>query len=617
MIRISMAACLALLMSCNSSTSTKTNTAATPFNEPPAWAAEAIWYQVFVERFSNGDSSNDPTAASIAIPPIGVQAPAGWHISSWTGNWYQREDYATDTTQNFNATTQYRRYGGDLQGLLNKLDYLQDLGINALYINPVNDAPSLHKYDASSYHHVDVHFGPDPAGDRAIIASENPADPATWQWTAADKLFLKLIEEAHKRNIRVVLDYSWNHTGTLFWAWQDILKNGANSKYKDWYNISQYDDPATPENEMEYAGWLNIRSLPEIKKVNLTTERKIGHPYEGDINAGAKQHIFDVTKRWLAPNGDTTKGVDGYRLDVADHVGMVFWRDWRKVVRQTKSDAYLVGEIWWEEWPDRLMNPVPYTQGDIFDAVMFYQAYRPAKYFFSQSDFSIDAAQFRDSLTFQWNRLLPANQYAMMNVSSTHDAPRLLTCFYNPGKYKYRAMPHDDANYKSGKPDAETYKRVQLYLAHLFTSIGGPQIWNGEEMGMWGGDDPEPRKPLWWKGMNFAPETRTNFQPGPKLFDSVGFNQPHFDWYKKLIAIRKANPVLSKGSLTFTTAEGKLLAYKRADQSGEIWVLLNAGKEAGTIPVPAGRYVNLLNDKAVNGGNVQVGPLEAMVLNKN
>jgi glycosidase len=178
-------------------------------------------------------------------------------------------------------------------------------------------------------------------------------------------------------------------------------------------------------------------------------------------------------------------------------------------------------------------------------------------------------------------------------------------------------MPHDDANYKSGKPDAETYKRVQLYLAHLFTSIGGPQIWNGEEMGMWGGDDPEPRKPLWWKGMNFAPETRTNFQPGPKLFDSVGFNQPHFDWYKKLIAIRKANPVLSKGSLTFTTAEGKLLAYKRADQSGEIWVLLNAGKEAGTIPVPAGRYVNLLNDKAVNGVNVQVGPLEAMVLKKN
>jgi glycosidase len=613
MIRVGLYACfLMLLFACKTNNDASSNN--TPFNEPPAWAQDAIWYQVFVERFNNGDTSNDPTAADIAIPPIGVEAPTGWHITPWTQDWYQRDDYAKDTTKNFNHWLQYRRYGGDLQGLLNKMDYLQDLGINALYINPINDAPSLHKYDASYYHHVDVTFGPDPEGDRAIIASEKPDDPSTWKWTAADKLFLKVIEEAHKRGIRVVLDYSWNHTGTLFWAWQDILKNGANSKYKDWYNISKYDDPATPENEMEYAGWLNIRSLPEIKKVDITTERKVGHPYEGNINEGAKRHIFDVTKRWLAPDGDTSKGVDGYRLDVADHVGLGFWRDWRKVVRQTKQDAYLVGEIWWEQWPDALMDPVPYTKGDVFDAVMFYQAYRPAKYFFSQSDLAIDAAQFRDSLQFQWNRLLKPNRYAMMNVSSTHDAPRLLSCFYNPGKYKFHAGPGDDANYKSGKPDAETYQRVRLYLLHLFTSVGGPQIWNGEEMGMWGGDDPDPRKPLWWKEFTFQPESRFNYQPVPKQFDPVGFDQVQYDWYKKLIAIRKANPVLSRGEIEFITAAGKTLVYKRFDKTTNIIVAFNADNKNATVKIPDGNYVDLVTNAKVKGGEVAMAALSGMIL---
>lgn len=600
------------LLGCQSST--QQQAPATSFNEPPDWAQDAIWYQVFVERFSNGDSSNDPTASSIAIPPLQVQAPASWHVTPWGQDWYQKDVYATDTTRDFNNWLQFRRYGGDLQGLINKLDYLKDLGINALYINPINDAPSLHKYDASYYHHVDVHFGPDPEGDRAIIAKENPNDPSTWQWTAADKMFLQLIEQAHQRNIRVVLDYSWNHTGTLFWAWQDVLKNGAKSAYKDWYNISQFDDPATPANEMQYAGWLNIPSLPELKKVDITTERKIGHPYEGNINQGAKEHIFAVTKRWLAPNGDTSKGVDGYRLDVADHVGLGFWREWRKVVRQTKGDAYLVGEVWWEQWPDAFMNPVPYTSGDVFDAVMFYHAYRPAKYFFSKSDFSIDAKQLADSLQFQWNRLQKVNRYAMMNVSSTHDAPRLLTCFYNPGMYKYHALSKDDPQYKTGKPDAETYQRVRLYLLHLFTSVGGPQIWNGEEMGMWGGDDPDPRKPLWWKEISFAPETRNNYQPGPKSYDSVGFNQQHFDWYKQLIALRNKHSVLRRGDIEFTSANGKLLVYKRFDGKQTIWVLLNAGTAATTAQIPAGDYTNLLTGKKQQGGSVTLLPLQGLVL---
>ena len=587
----------------------------TPLDQPPAWAKTAIWYQIFVERFNNGDKLNDPGPDNINIPPMNQIAPHGWAITPWTHNWWEVEDWARATGKPFMDNLQYRRYGGDLQGVLDKMDYLQDLGITALFFNPVNDAPSLHKYDPRYYHHIDVNFGPDPAGDNLVIASENPADPASWKWTSADKLFLKLIAEAHKRGKKVIMDYSWNHTGTMFWAWQDILKNQSASVYKDWYNITSFDDPWTPINEFSYKGWLGIANLPELKKVSITTERINGHPYEGDINPGAKQHIFAVTKRWLAPDGDNTRGIDGFRLDVADQIGLVFWRDWRKFVRSIQPDAYLVGEIWWEQWPDRLMDPAPYTKGDVFDAVMFYQVYRPARYFFAKTSYPINAKQFRDSLELQWNRLRPENLYAMMNVSSSHDSPRLLTDFYNRNKYKYHAIPRDDSTYRTGRPDPETYKRLRLYLVWLFTTVGAPQIWNGEEMGMWGDDDPDCRKPLWWKEYSFDPETRNNYQPGTKLFDPAGFNQEQFDFYKKLITIRKANPVLSNGKFEFLLTDGSRLAFKRSEGRNELVVIMNAGPKPQSFPLKGNKsFKDLLRNTIIPGNSATLEPFTAMIL---
>lgn len=589
----------------------------TDFSKPPAWSKSAIWYQIFVERFNNGDKSNDPKPDNMNVSFMNISTPAGWSVTPWTWDWYKQEDWAVKSGKSFNDAVQYRRYGGDLQGVLDKLDYLQDLGVTALFMNPLNDAPSLHKYDARNYHHIDVNFGPNPIGDNKLIAAENPGDPNTWTWTSADKLFLKLVAEAHKRGMKIIMDFSWNHTGTSFWAFEDIAANQEKSFYKDWYNITSFDNPATSENEFKYEGWLGNQYLPEIKKVDITTERKIGHAYEGDINSGAKQHIFDVTKRWLSPEGDAGKGVDGFRLDVADHVGLVFWRDFREVVRSIQPQAYLVGEIWWERWPEELMNPVPFTSGDVFDAVMFYQAYRPARYFFARTNNEIDAAQFKDSLQFQWNRLLPANRYAMMNVSSSHDAPRLLSDFYNPNKYKFQASQNDNKDYKTGKPDAETYKRLQLYLVHLFTTIGAPQIWNGEEMGMWGADDPNCRKPLMWKELNFDPETRNNIQPGTKTFDKIAFNQAQFDFYKKLIRIRKSNPVLANGDIEFLSAEGKKLVYKRFDSNDEIIVIFNLEKSQQKFMLPQKTaYMDLLTDKKINANTISLPSLSAAVLKK-
>jgi len=589
----------------------------TKFDQPPSWAKNAIWYQIFVERFNNGDPNNDPTRENIYAASNYRQAPDNWSVTPWVHNWYKQEEWTKDLNTDFYGGLGLRRFGGDLKGVFDKLDYLQDLGVNAIYFNPLNDAPSLHKYDARNYRHIDVNFGPDPVGDNKIIASEKPDDPSTWKWTSADKLFLKLVDELHKRGMHVILDYSWNHTGVEFWAWKDVVKNQEKSPYKDWYAITEFDDPKTEENEFDFAGWANIHSLPELKKVNIKTVRKSGHPYEGDINEGAKQHIFNVTKRWLAPDGDQSKGIDGFRLDVAEQVGLIFWRDWRKLVRSINPNSYMVGEIWWENWPDTLMDPTPYLQGDVFDAVMFYQVYKPARSFFAVVDNGIDAKQFRDSLEFQWNRLRPETVKAMMNTAATHDSPRLLTSFANPNKYKYHAKPNEDSNYITGKPSDETYLRVRLYLIHMFTSLGAPHIWNGDEMGMWGADDPDCRKPLWWPEYNFEPEYRNNFQPGKKLYDSVNFNKRQFEFYKKLVRLRKENPVLVDGDFKFILAEGKHLVYQRSDSNSSILVIFNLDKNNMIFNLPENeKYLDLLTENQEFTGKIILKPLLALVLKR-
>ena len=171
--------------------------------QTPDWVKDAVFYQIFPDRFWNGDPGNDPTLESLRYSyPHDYSFP--WQVHPWTAEWYALQPYERAAGLGLWPSIQRRRYGGDLQGVLDKLDYLQDLGVNALYLNPVFDAASLHKYDARNYHHIDRNFGPDPRGDEARIAAEDPTDPVTWGWTAADSFFLALVREVHRRGMRII-----------------------------------------------------------------------------------------------------------------------------------------------------------------------------------------------------------------------------------------------------------------------------------------------------------------------------------------------------------------------------------------------------------------------------
>jgi len=568
----------------------------------PEWSKNAIWYQIFVERFRNGDTTNDPTPADLAgaypdtIPP-------DWKITPWGQQWYKPDSWFVEVSSpNFWDRLQLRRYGGDLQGVLDELDYIQSLGITAIFFNPLNDAPSLHKYDPRCWRHIDRNFGPDPAADKTLIATEEPDNPSTWKFTSADSLFLKIVNECHLRGIKVILDYSWNHTGMDFWVLNDIRKHGKDSKFVDWYDIKSFDNPQTPEDELKYKGWYGIKYLPEIKKAIIGQDSVF--PFQGNFySQSVKKHIFSVAQRWLDPNGDgnPSDGIDGYRLDVAAEIPLGFWPEFRQAVRSVNPNAYLVGEVWWQKWPDQLMDPRPFLQGDKFDAIMNYRWYRPARQFFVGAPFPISPSAFKDSLIESLRDINPDNARAMMNLTSSHDSPRTSTSLYNRGKYKYHTKPYENPDYKIDKPDAETRRIQKMLLVHQYTFIGAPHIWNGDEMGMWGADDPDTRKPLIWPDITYEYET---LHPSglPRKTDKVEQDTALIGFYRQLITIRKSHPALMDGSLEFQVVDDahQTLVYCRKNTNDKIWAAFNLSKQPQEITIPVTESGELKNELRPN-----------------
>lgn len=534
-------------------------------NVPP-WAKEAVWYQIFPERFNNADPSNDPQPGDMegAWPYF---VPDGWQNHPWTSDWYKLQPWEKASGHDFYWNAGVRRYGGDLQGVIDKLDYLNDLGITAIYLNPIFEAPSLHKYDASMYHHVDNNFGPNPGKDREIWASEDPGDPSTWKWTTADSLFLNLIREAHERNIRVIIDGVFNHTGTRFWAFKDIVKNQENSKYKNWYTINSFDDPSTEENEFDYEGWVGVKDLPEIKEDSL------------GLVDGPRQHIKAVVERWMDPNndGDPSDGIDGWRLDVAEMVSHNFWRTFREWVRNINADAYLTGEVWWEDWQNnKMFNAAPWFDNQ-FDAVMNYRFTRAVKQLVFQTEENVGPQGFIDTMKTIYSQYPKDNVYVLMNLLGSHDTERLASLIVNPNNwYDHRASVKDNPDFDVRKPNEEERAKQHLAVGIQMTMPGAPHIYYGDEAGMWGGDDPDDRKPMVWKELNYEDEITHPFGK-ERVRDEVKFDNNLFEWYKNLIKIRNENKVLSLGDIEFFVIDEakEVLGYKRILDGENIWVIIN------------------------------------------
>ncbi|HTX18574.1 MAG TPA: glycoside hydrolase family 13 protein [Bacteroidota bacterium] len=584
----------------------------------PAWAKSAVWYQIFTERFANGDTANDPTPADISNAwPYNI--PKGWHISPWTSDWYQLQPWEKADGHDFYWNAGVRRYGGDLQGIIDHLDYLKDLGITAIYLTPIFWSPSSHKYDTRMYHHIDCNFGPNPSEDEKIIAREDPGDPSTWRWTSADSLFLRMVREVHKRKMKIILDGVFNHVGTSFWAFQDVVKNQQASKYKDWFKIRSWDDPATPQNEFVYEGWNGVRELPEIKKVGTY-----------DIADGFAEHVHAIVRRWMDPNGDgdPSDGIDGWRLDVAEKVSLKFWRQFRVWVKAENPQAYITGEIWWDNWPvNQMFNAAPWLQGDSFDGVMNYRFARAVGLFVGGADDKISPSAFSDTMTTLQTEYPSDNFYAVMNLLDSHDVDRVASQIVNPNRwYDHVANPGQNHNYKVRKPNEVEREKQRLIVGLQMTLPGAPMVYYGDEAGMWGGDDPDCRKPMVWPGLSYDIE-RTDPLDRPREPDTVVFDKALFDWYKKMIGIRNENRELSAGGLKFILREdGKqLLGYRRDLDGSTSFVFVNDSNAPASVSfVPEGvsrekgKLLNLIDGTFVpisNGAcKLELAPFELKVL---
>ncbi|MCR4405783.1 MAG: glycoside hydrolase family 13 protein [Anaerolineae bacterium] len=304
-------------------------------NEPfsPKWVQDAVFYEIFPERFYNGDPTNDPPG---------------------TYPWGE-----IPTRENF--------FGGDLQGILAKLPYLQNLGISALYLTPIFKARTNHKYDTCDYLVVDPTFG-------------------------SLDLLRELVAEAHHRGIRIVLDGVFNHCGDGFWAFQDVCQRGAESPYADWFIVNSFPIQQTPPNYQTCGG---VSYLP---KLNVN-------------NPDVQDYLLHVATYWLRE-----AGIDGWRLDVPWKVPFDFWQAFRRAVKAVNPEAYIVGEIW--------RDGRPWLQGDTFDAIM---NYRLRDYIL---DFCVRDTMDAEDFDFELGQLRQDQGHSVpfqLNLLSSHDTPRILT----------------------------------------------------------------------------------------------------------------------------------------------------------------------------------------------
>ncbi len=504
----------------------------------PEWARQAIWYQIMVDRFRNGESANDPP-----------------NTHPWRSEWFTPAPWEGKDGRSFYSGYIYERmYGGDFQGVERQLGYLKELGITAIYFNPVFQAESHHKYNATSYIHIDDRYGVKGAYEK-VAPHEDLADPKTWQWSESDKIFLAFLKKAKSMGFRVVLDGVFNHVGIDFPAFLDVKAKGQTSKYAEWFDVTSWEP-------FKYNGWAGHDALPAFKKNE-----------NGFHSPQVTEHIFNVTRRWMDPNGDgdPSDGIDGWRLDVPMDVPMPFWYEWRKLVKSINPDAYIVGEVWdrAESWLD----------GRSFDAVMNYQfAHAAVAWIFDQKK-KINATAMDHRLAELRLAYPHAATVVLQNLLDSHDTDRAVSMALNPDRVYdrgNRVQEKDGEKYDNSKPPAWAYQKLRLAALLQMTYVGAPMIYYGDEVGMWGADDPTCRKPMLWEDLQPYERPEENLVMKDLL-----------TYYKEVIKLRHDFAPLRTGDIQtlLTNDAADVWAFRRFDAQEELIVALNASDKQQTVKV--------------------------------
>jgi cyclomaltodextrinase / maltogenic alpha-amylase / neopullulanase len=409
----------------------------------PEWAKDGIVYQIFPERFNNGDPTNDPDfteewyQGANELPASGKTNSEYFHL---VDDWYDvagliKSPYRTDGKPDY-----FSFYGGDIAGIQQKLDYLVNLGITVIYFNPLNQGMSNHKYDPVDYLKVDPHF-------------------------ASEEEFKAFTKACHDVGIRVVVDVAFNHTGNWHFAFRDAVEKGPKSEYYNWYEFHRWPLPSGRDfNASDYYDcWWGFGLHPNLNfdlKRSNADENNIDDISGATPNMAVVEYVLSVADYWL---GDLD--IDGFRLDVPNEVPFWFWKLFRERCNEIKPDVWLVGELWGNA--GRWINP------NCFDSTMNYKFFRdPVMDFCGKG--SIDAAAFDQRLSPGRFQYPPQSVAVMMNLMDSHDTIRYLTSSGN-------------------------VNRLMLGAMFSMTYVGMPHIWYGDEIGMVGGKDPDCRRPMDWR----------------------------------------------------------------------------------------------------------------------
>ena len=514
----------------------------------PDWAKGAVIYQIYTDRFYNGDPEND------------VETREYFYIGDYSSK-------VTDWNKYPAAMGVREFYGGDLQGVIDKLDYLQDLGVEVLYFNPLFVSPSNHKYDIQDYDYIDPHFGKIVEDGGELLSPGEKSNKKATKYQkrttsftnleASNELFIKLVEELHRRGMKIILDGVFNHCGS-FNKWMDrecIYERqkgyapGAyisrESPYHDYFRFFSDEEKDWPYNG-KYDGWWGHDTLPKLN-------------YEESVKL--ENYILNMGRKWVSP----PYNVDGWRLDVAADLGRSneynhqFWKKFREVVKNANPDAIILAEHYGD--------PREWLGGDEWDTVMNYDAFmEPITWFLTGMEKHSDemreelrgnADNFTRAMTYHMANMMVPSLLTSMNELSNHDHSRFLTRT-NHMVGRVAELGPEAAN------EFVNPAVMREAVAFQMTWIGAPTVYYGDEVGVCGFTDPDNRRTYPW---------------GHEDQQMLGF-------HKEMIRIHKEHEALRTGAVVMLHCEKNILAYGRFTEEEQIIVILNNRSELAEVTVP-------------------------------